>query len=270
MRLHWQNLNEKGREEVTGSIVRAGRAWLYLDGESRNSLNVEWKLWSKSLSVQLGLADYDHAISAHVCLYLFSLYVTLDWFRAERWLRQMTKRKGEQFGNGRTIGISWFDERLSVDLWNDPMEWQSSDPKWWHFSIAPADILLGKRKYSERPLSVDTRFLTLPERSYPVEIKLKEAMWKRARWPFPAKIVRAEMNVVGGVPVPGKGENSWDCGEDATFGITCPANTFDEALSAYYSSVMRSRERHGGKNWLPEADRPIPPSERVTVNPRGI
>ena len=253
-RLHWQNLNEKGREDVVGSILKHGRAWFKPFGYGRNlSFNLEWSLWSKRVSAGLGLADYDHAVSVHLCVYLFSLYFTLEYFPLEQWLQKITKRKAEKYGNGRDIGFHWMEGSLFINLWSDPMEWRSQDPKWGSFTICPSDILLGKRKYSERELRTDTRMLTLPERTYPVQIKLMEATWKRPRWPFPDKIVRASVEVEGGVPVPGKGENSWDCGEDAIYSSTMPAKTFDEALSGLYASVMRDRERYGGKNWLPSA-----------------
>jgi hypothetical protein len=253
--LHWQNLNEKGREEVTGSILRHGRAWYRPFGYEKRpelSLNVEWVLWSKRLGVKFGLADYDCAVSFSLSLILFTLYFSLDYFPLESWLQDKTKRAGEKYGNGRCFELYWFEGSLNVHLWSDPMEWRSRDPWWWSFTINPADLILGRRQYSERVLREDVRPLVMPERAYPVEIKLVEATWKRPRWFFPEKIVRAHIEIEGGVPVPGKGENSWDCGEDATFGLTCPANTFDEALSKLYASVMRDRERHGGKNWKPE------------------
>jgi hypothetical protein len=64
---------------------------------------------------------------------------------------------------------------------------------------------------------------------------------------------RANLDIERGVPTPGKGENSWDCGQDATYGLTCPASTVEEALASLRASVMRDRERYGGKDWKPEA-----------------
>jgi hypothetical protein len=255
-RLHWQNLNEKGREDVKGSILRNGRAWFKpFTGNRRHELsfNCQWVLWSKRISVGLGLADYENAVSFHICLYLFSFYFNLEYSPLERWLEEKTKRKDEKYGNGRTIGFTWMEGSLMVDLWNDPMEWRSRDPKWQSFSINPMDILLGRRKHASRTLAKEMRLLTMPEKAYPVVIELKEDSWKRPRWLWPDKIVRAHIEIEGGVPVPGKGENSYDCGEDATYGLTCPAKSFDEALSKLYATVMQSRERYGGRNWKPES-----------------
>lgn len=54
------------------------------------------------------------------------------------------------------------------------------------------------------------------------------------------------------VPVPGKGENSWDCGENATYGMSCAADTIEEAIGKFVSSTLRTRTRYGGQNWTPK------------------
>jgi hypothetical protein len=152
----------------------------------------------------------------------------------------------------RKVGVNVHNGSVWFSLWQPDGHWSSSEPKWWSFNFNPADFFLGRNKYASRTLKDETRSLAMPEGSYPVRIELKEDSWKRPRWPWARKIVRAHIEIEKGIPTPGKGENSWDCGEDATFGLTCPASTFDEALSHLYASVMRDRERYGGKNWRPE------------------
>lgn len=249
---HWQNLNEKGSEDVVGSILRHGRAWLYFGHGRESVFRWSWNLWSKDMSCQLNLATHEDAISGNVGCYLLTFYWGFEHHRMQQWIANKIKRPDETYGSGRALGVYWFSGSLVINLWEDPMESRSTDPWWWHMSITPVDLLLGRAKYSERVLKRDTRELALLEKTYPVQIELKEATWKRPRWPWPMRIMRAEIESKEGIPVPGKGENSWDCDEDATFGLTTPARTFDEALSTMYSTVMRQRERHGGKNWLPE------------------
>ena len=55
-----------------------------------------------------------------------------------------------------------------------------------------------------------------------------------------------------GIPIPGKGENSWDCGEDRRFSINTTANTIAEAVEAFRRDIEKTREQYGGKNWVPE------------------
>lgn len=64
------------------------------------------------------------------------------------------------------------------------------------------------------------------------------------------------------VPVPGKGENSWDCGEDGTqsilFGVDTPIRTYVDAANAFQASVQKTRLRYGGKDWMPERYNELP------------
>lgn len=251
---HWQNLNEKGHaggKTIKGSALKHWRGWLHFS--DRASLNVEWVLWCKRLGARLSLGEDESAISVSVNAILFSFYLTFEHWKLEKWLSNATKRKDEQYGNGRSIGFHWTEDTLFVSIWEDPMEWRAVDPLWMHFTICPADIVFGRRKYAHKPLDHEKRTLTMPEGGYPVEIELAEDSWKRPRWPWARKILRANIECAGGVPVPGKGENSWDQGQDAIYSLTCEAKSFQDALSKLHASVMNSRERHGGRNWKPEA-----------------
>jgi hypothetical protein len=233
---HYQNLNEKNG--ITGSILRNGRAWW-------GKFGWQWVLWSKRLGVEVGLADYGNAITANLCLILFSIYVHYDNHKLERWLSDKTKRADEKYGNGRTIGVNWFEGSINIHLWNDPMAWRAKDPWWWNMSFRPVDFLFGNPKYSSKSVGFDIRSLPMPEKAYDVHITLTEDSWKRSRWPFAKTVMRANCEIEGGIPVPGKGENSWDCGEDATYGLTTPASTFDEAISKLFASVSDTAERTG-------------------------
>jgi hypothetical protein len=65
--------------------------------------------------------------------------------------------------------------------------------------------------------------------------------------------IRAKITPDTPIPFPGKGENSWDCGEDATHSMTCNATNEQEAVAKLVASVLNDRYRHGGKNWRPAA-----------------
>ena len=82
--------------------------------------------------------------------------------------------------------------------------------------------------------------------SYRAALKLEECEWKRPRWPWPVRRRTASIDVPKGIPHQGKGENSYDCGEDATFGLGCEAWTVDEAISKMVASVLKSRAKYDG------------------------
>jgi len=87
---------------------------------------------------------------------------------------------------------------------------------------------------------------------YPATVRFFESTWKRPRWPWSKKIVRADIYPDTPIPYPGKGENSWDCDEDATHSMMTAEETELGAVVAMVESVLRSRYRHGGLSWRPK------------------
>ena len=71
----------------------------------------------------------------------------------------------------------------------------------------------------------------------------------RCWWNLTERVVRAEITPDTPIPHPGKGENSWDCGEDAIHSLTCQASTTHDAVGEIVKAVLRSRYRYGGLMW---------------------
>ena len=252
MHFHSQNLNERRGGGTPGSKFWNGRCWLHFGKDSRHSLGFEWGFLRRRLSIGLDLATHDHALAWNFCIGLVNLYFHLDYWPMHNWLSHKIKRRDQKYGNGREIGVSVFEGSVMIDLWNDPMEHRFKDPKWWHIYLVPKDIILGHAKYSERILRTSRVEVPMPEAVYPATVEMQEATWKRPRWPWPLRVIRAEITPDKPIPLPGKGENSWDCGEDATHSMTCCATNEQEAVAALVKSVLNDRYRHGGKMWRPE------------------
>jgi len=253
MYFHWQNLNDKPGNRQ-GSPLRHGRAWLHLGPRDRESTVVgwEWVVGGRRCAAEFNAHRSDGVgvqLSFAIPL-LLSLYLTLDG-GAFSWLAQ--KLLPADGYEGRQTSIRIFDWAIWWEVWTNPMEWSSRTPKWrngcWHV----LDTLLGKQKYVQRELSVTTALIPMPERSYPCTITLREDTWKRPLW-FPQRLLRANVDLKANpIPVPGKGENSWDCGEDATWGLSCQAATVEEAIAATVERALGTRRRHGGSvEWKPE------------------
>jgi hypothetical protein len=155
--------------------------------------------------------------------------------------------------SGRSIGAIWQCWTLSINLWNDPMEWRSGDPWWWHITIHPVDLLLGHNQYEERTMATERVLVPMPEGAYPATVRMFESTWNRKRWPWPRRLVRAEITPDSPIPFPGKGENAWDCGEDSSHSMTTACETPLDAAMAMARSVMNDRLRYGsGWNYRPE------------------
>ena len=257
MYFHWQNLNEKPGDRFGWGLLH-GRCWWHI-GE-HGVINPEWVLGRFRFGVSLRTDD--EGVHIHFSLpVLGSLYLSLEGFlligRLQPKEYQETTYAALAPGYWRSKDRKFLfevnDWTIRFKPWGPSMEWRSKDP-WWvsgvHLNIP--DFLFGHCKYSDRTMSTTPVVIGMPEKAYAGTVKMFESTWQRARWPWPRRMVRAEVDVPGGVPFPGKGENSWDCGEDATYSMTCPAKTVEEAIAAMVESTLRDRRRHGGSvNWRP-------------------
>lgn len=259
MNFHWQNLNDKpGGRQGPGWIH--GRAWLRLTDDYRGSgLNWCWALgrfdchasFEFTQSEEVGI-KFSFAIP-----FLLALYVTIyggpfSW-AARKLLPEYTWENGQD----REVSLRVFSGAIWWEVWRDNMAGTGPRTKRWrHGNFNPLDFFLGRQKYSERDVSITSAVVPMPERSYPCTVRLFESTWKRPRWPFPQQRIRADVDCKANpIPFPGKGENSWDCGQDATYSLTTQASTVEEGIAAMVETVMRSRRRHGGSvNWKPEPE----------------
>lgn len=253
MRFWSQNLNEKSGD-IVGSMIRAGRAALYIT--DRASVRAEWSLWSRLriLGVALDLAQGDDTV-VQIGLHFWWAHVWLsfDYWKWQQWLSNKIRRRDQKYGNGRALGLELgSDLTLRLSLWEDPMEWRKVDPAWWKLSINLPDFFLGQPAYSERNLRTERISVPMPEGIYNGTARFFESTWKRSRWPWPTRMVRADIKMDVPVGVPGKGENSWDLDDDAVFSMTTQATNATEAAAAIFNSVMRTRSKYGSKDWLPQ------------------
>jgi hypothetical protein len=221
----------------------------FLHWSSRSELAIEFAGLSKQIGASIRIRDGgDHDVTISFCPWLFSLYVSLS----ARWLGKVVNRilKGDY--EGRNISIAVHDSAIWGEIWQKENTW-SRDDKWWQrWNWHPLDTFFGRMRHSVLSETVTAASVKFPEGDYPLEITMKQEKWKRPRLPWASVLLtRAHIECEKGVPIPGKGENSWDCDEDATYGLTCPANTVDEAIAAFAKNILRTRRRHGGEGWAP-------------------
>lgn len=251
MRLWSQNLNEQGGGRM-GSMWLAGRARLWVRQTDRGddpSIGVEWRLGRLGLGARLIVeprhGDDDCTLSA--TLPGVSLYLSTDrLFPA--WVPRPRR-------DPHTIGFAVHDGGLWWDVWQNDVEWRSGTPRWRHGHFDPLDWLLGRRRFRRHLFGTQEAEVPMPEACYPATVSLEEHTWQRPRWPWPLRQYRAVINVAEGLPVPGKGENAWDCGEDAIYSLTTGATTVPQAVARLVRSCLETRARYGGPAWRPERAR---------------
>jgi hypothetical protein len=253
-RFHWQNLNDK-KDGLIGSGWKHGRAWFHRKwneerggyGKRSRQICFSWNFeprWWIGVAMNLFDGDNERDIGFNLNLGIAHFYLTLENF--------LSREKANRHNWAHKTGISYFEDHLSVDFHYAGSDcWDCEGWKGKHWSCFVRDKLLGSAKYESCEIETVQVEVPMPEGVYSANVKLTEDSWKRPLWPIPSKIRRAHIECERGIPYPGKGENSWDCDDDATYGLTCPASTVEEAITALQQTVMRSRERYGGKNWVP-------------------
>jgi hypothetical protein len=221
--MHWHSSRERG----------SYRAWLRY-GE-RGCVRVEFSWRTRLTGISFGFDDEDGWGGS------LRLYFAGAYFHATvpRWARLKESREiSLSFHNG---GVWW-------KLWRDPMGgWSSRDPTRWRDSnFNFVDFFLGRSKCTVRTVEERDVIVPMPEKPYPAHAKLEEYTWKRPRW-FSKQLLRVSIEVPNGIPHAGKGENSWDCGDDATFGITTrECRSIPEGVGVLVGACLRSRVKYGG------------------------
>lgn len=117
-----------------------------------------------------------------------------------------------------------------------------------------SDLIFGDRKYTEGEGEGVEVEIPMPERAYKWRLVVSVDKWERPRWPWAKRVTRVHADCLPGeqIPIPGKGENAWDCDEDALFGFNATCTGLDDAVAKIMDSATRSRIKYGGLRWQPE------------------
>lgn len=153
------------------------------------------------------------------------------------------------YDDAEVLRLSAYGGRIMWSICHTSDAWSSTTPRWRSGSWDFVSSLLGEPKHEHEVLSEHEVDVPMPEGSYRWRVTLKKTTGGRKRWPFGAPIYRFEAECLDGQAIgfPGKGENSWDCGDDALYSLSAPGRTLDEAVTKIVGAVLRSRLRHGGK-----------------------
>lgn len=271
LRIRMQNLNFRPGDkhfEATGNPFVHGRAWLRFWEQYRPEVEFTWAFGRKGdfchLSVDFNGSENDITCSAAIPGAAFWLsceglpnaafaLLGLDW---------ETVKESElgTYGLHRQVGISFDRQSMTVrwDVWSPQGYWSKEIPRWMDGHFCISDAVLGPNEYSEVNLSPMQHIqIPMPEGNYKATCIMQRTTWKRPRWPFPIVVTRAKIEIPDGIPVPGKGENSWDCGPDATYGMTCNADSVEAGVARLVESVLSTRKKRCGSHIYTERPEPL-------------
>lgn len=145
----------------------------------------------------------------------------------------------------RAFEVRWMDGSLWLaHPWVRQDEWRSADP-WWKKEVVlhVVDWMLGPAHCSTTKGNPFEIVIPMPEGSYRATATPESRVWRR-RWYWPTRRRDSVwLDIAGGIPHSGKGENDWDCGDDGLWG--CGGETIEEAIGNAVASVLRNRRRYG-------------------------
>lgn len=274
--MHWQNLNEKpgDRGRASGHAFWYGRAWLHV---LSLCFGLEWNFGRLGCGVRFAVNADEPDIMASVSLPGMSFYFTVGGSPVGRlfkllrmdWETRRARRKSEHdfdhlYTGHRALELRINDGALWWSCWAKCGHWSSTDPWWLSGSFSPADFFLGRHKYSETALDSRPVVVAMPEGIYNGTAELKRRTWKRPRWPFALQRLGVVLEVPEGIPIPGKGENSWDCGPDAIYSQSSSARSVEEAIGQLVESALKTRMQRCGSHVYTEREKPRPPSTPST------
>lgn len=157
-------------------------------------------------------------------------------------------------GGPLTLKVRW-------ECWAKEHAYSSSDPKWMSGHWDLRDVLFGREQHESNVIAEGVCTIPMPEKNYPAVYATAVATWSytrplgRLRDRILGRRSRAStwVDVPGGVPVPGKGESDYDCGDDAIFGTG--GVTVEDAVANVVRSALRDRERYDGQEMsVPRAE----------------
>lgn len=259
---HSQNLNKDRDGDPILRRLLHGRGWLIFGADtvadpSKAILSVEWRVPSSSCGMTATMdTDGDSALALSVRLPPVALYFGVESWPLSRAISDLLapeNLKGyPRSGFARELSVSIHDWAVYWKLWRHPHEGRSRDrldSAWYPFGFPGAQI--GKARVVERR-EVQ---VPMPERTYVAQATRSKVTTRGTpHWPFSRPTITTVTLDFGKtpVPVPGKGENSWDCGEDAVYSTSGAHNTIEKSIGAFVASTLETRKRRGGPNWRPE------------------
>lgn len=208
---------------------RHGRAW---PKGWLGKYEIEWTVFY-SPRLFITLRKSGNKLKFHIGLLLFSMYMS---------------REFKHYFKRCELSANWFEGTIQLHLFTTDDDWLKNRP--WHrncVSIRVVEWFTGKNEcttvYGE-PFEVT---IPLPEGSY--RGVAKSYIWtaKNRFRTITHEGFNFDFNPC--LPFSGKGENSWDCGDDGLCGFS-PSGTLEECIGKTVTSVLSSRKRYGNASWL--------------------
>lgn len=251
---HWQNLDKELRVPDKSpswmglplpDLRHQGRAWFDWYVNPYRSLKpfkfeIDWAfgkaVWSSGLS-------YSRKNSGTVTLHgglrpVASVYLIL---------KHLCPRADAQ--PSRTYSVVLDGDSLHWDFGKPGSgdEWHRDDPlNWMRGCRFILDDIFGRANCKAEKIGPQVQAIaSFPEGDYPLLLQREIRTWKRPRWPFTLMHRYVDIEAVRPAPFHGKGENSYDMGPDAIWGMSAGGHSYENAVAEYVKATLRDRAKRG-------------------------
>lgn len=249
---HWSNDNYRPGEEMQGKKASghplfAGRGWLYfgMRAVDRWCANVQWQFGKRATlcHVSMDVNPVEGGIGLSLALpKVFYLHLGLDGWPKEFYERLGLWEKYEPHA----IEVSAHGNAVWWRLWSPTMSWSNKTPRWREGNMNPTEVLFGDTKMTEETIYTKDVEVPMPEGAYPARLTMSRRTWRRPRAPWvTSEGTYVNVKVEDGIPIPGKGTTSYNCGPDAIYELSVPARNDEEAIAAFVQSALQRRARYG-------------------------
>lgn len=225
-------------------LRRQGRAWIdwYVRRTDTKPLKIKVE-WSTGRAVWMSGASLRRSAGGSVTLHVAlrpvaSLYLTL---------RHILPRVLE--GRSKAYSLSVFEGAVQWDLGKPGSgdEWHRDDPlNWMRGCRFWLDDVFGRATYTNEKIGAPVQAVAcFPEGQYTLTLQREVTTWKRPRWPWPFWRRSVDITLEQPPGFQGKGENSYDCGPDAIYGMSSSGHSFEQAVATYVGAVLKKRAKRG-------------------------
>lgn len=246
----FRNLGCKNYKRTARTDLGFGFEWRLL---VKDGFGVGWQLkWGT------GASESTPDLALHFGK-LGDLWIQTSNLLPRRWFtRYKLNRKGERVEDydTRVFSFNVSLEEIRWQFWDKQHHWSSTQPWWYTQTLNYKRFFFGQSQCTEEIIGSGTCLVPIPEKNYPAtyEITRYRNLYKR-----PIGVLRdllfggrvhygTQINPGENIPIPGKGENSWDCDDDAIHSISIGGRSVDEAISKMVESALSTRRRYGGEH----------------------
>lgn len=173
---------------------------------------------------------------------------------------------------GRETGFYWVEGMLVVKLWGGDAGWSAEDARkapWngngWITHLNVVGWIRGEGEVTREPAEVTSTPVIMPEGLYEAVVTMQRHRTAYRFYTTPWAW-RVSIEIIGGIPLPGKGENEYDLDDDAVYVQTSGTQdlkpTAEGVAAALASEILQDRVKLAGPGWVPAGGWPAHCSTR--------